>query len=86
MKEVLEPFVPEEILRELEDKFKDRMFLTVREVRHLLHLGRMTVYDLIRKGELEAIKAPGKSKNSPYRILKSSVVKYLIEHYELNLN
>jgi excisionase family DNA binding protein len=42
----------------------ERLLLTVEEAAELLHLGRSTVFDLIRSGELPSVKI-GRSRRIP---------------------
>ncbi len=39
-----------------EEPIMERVLLTAEEVAEALHIGRCTVYDLIRSGQLESIK------------------------------
>lgn len=51
-------------------------FLTVSEVARFMRVSNMTVYRMIRSGELKAIKV-----GSRYRLRESDVLEYLDDHY-----
>lgn len=51
-------------------------FLTVSEVARLMRVSNMTVYRLIRSGELSAVRIGNR-----YRLKESDVAKYLEDHY-----
>lgn len=51
-------------------------FLTVSEVARLMRVSNMTVYRLIRSGELSAVRIGNR-----YRLKNSDVHKYLDDHY-----
>lgn len=50
----------------------NNMILTIKDIMGILHVGRETVYKLINKQELKAVKIAGK-----YRTTKNAVYKYL---------
>lgn len=54
----------------------DSEFMTVSEVAALMRVSNMTVYRLIRSGELNAVQVGNR-----YRIRESEVHRYLDEHY-----
>ncbi len=51
-------------------------FLTVSEVARLMRVSNMTVYRLIKSGELSAVRIGNR-----YRVRESDVHRYLDEHY-----
>lgn len=51
-------------------------FLTVNEVARLMRVSNMTVYRLIRSGDLQAVRIGNR-----YRLRESEVNRYLDDHY-----
>jgi excisionase family DNA binding protein len=51
-------------------------FLTVSEVARLMRVSNMTVYRLIRSGDLQAVRIGNR-----YRLRESEVSRYLDDHY-----
>lgn len=60
----------------MNEPFSEASFLTVNEVADLLRVSRMTVYRLIKQGELPALRL-----GRGYRVLERDVGRFLEQRY-----